>query len=125
MDVNFFVQMDEGFGVPEFYLDEASGGRHDIEVGLVRESLQIMLQQLQYFAASTKGTEYDLSLVEQDLVFWELESEDDGYESTTAERISETIAEVEYQLENLAVLEVAQLDHVRQVVLVNWKVEGF
>ena len=119
MNVFFHAQMDEGSGVPEFFLEEPNGGRHDYDIDVVRESLEFMLQQLQFFASSELETEYDLSLIDQDLVFWELEPEDDGYETTTAERIATTTIEVEYQLEVLRELET------KITSPVSWAVEGF
>lgn len=109
--VYFFVQMDSEVGLPEFFLEAPIVGRHHIDgdhyytVDSVRESLQCMLQQLSFFAASENETEYDLDVFENELVFWELEPEDDCYETTSAERVATTIAEVEYQLEVLPELE--------------------
>ena len=119
MNVLFHVQMNSEAGVPEFFIEEPNGGRHDFEFEFVRESLQFMLQQLHFLASSDEQTEYDLSLIDNDLVFWELEPEDDCYETTTAERIAATVGEVEYQIEVLRELE-------RKITPpVSWAVEGF
>ena len=52
------------------------------------------------------------------MVVWELEPDDDCYETTTSERIAMTISEIEYQLDVLEEFE-------RPLAGVNWKVEGF
>ena len=117
--VSFFVQMDSETGLPEFFLDESMGNQHDVEVDLVRERLESMRLRLRYCDANRGQTEYDLSIDGEELVLWELEPEDDCYETTTSERISMTIAEIEYQLEILVELEPEPM------AVVNWKVEGF
>lgn len=113
--VFFYVRTNTATGLPEFFLEEPNGDRHDFEIDHVRQSLESMLQQLRFFACSDQLVEYDLSFCDQELVFWELEPADSWYETTTADRVATTIAEVEYQLEVLS-----DLEKCMKLAEVNW-----
>jgi hypothetical protein len=121
--VDFHMQMDCGTGVPEFFLGEPNGHNPPHDVAHVRECLEFLLQQLQYHASYDDEKEYDLDISDFDLVFWQLEPEDDNYQTTTADRIAMTIVEVEYQLEELAELE--GQTHVCEKHSHDWKEDGF
>jgi hypothetical protein len=127
--VDFHMQMDCETGVPEFFLAEPDGHNPPHDVAHVRECLEFMLGQLRFFESSAQEKEYDLDTYELDLVFWELEPEDDEYETKTVERIAITIVEVEYQLEVLADLEnqvqMQVLLNTRQQMPHDWKEDGF
>ena len=118
--VYFFSQMDSGTGTPEFFVDDPANCNrpddleHVMDLEMAEQILLEMKQQLGYFLASSNSVsdgEWDLDLVDQDLVLWELEDEDDDYETTTNERIYETLGEIEYSLEVLNDLKPAKEIH--------------
>ena len=71
-------------------------------------------QQLGFFLERSDSGwdgESDLNIIDQELVLCDLEETDDYYETTTIERINETLAEIESSIEILSDLKPANENH--------------
>lgn len=117
----FGLAIDTESGLLEVYLNEDEGDWTSNQLLVAIDILQFNLLRLQNFKTSKhQSGEYDMSVVDDELVFWELDLSDDRYDSRTEERGSLAMAELNNGIAKLLELEpkLGTLSH-------DWREDGF